>query len=160
MTGARVTHAIADDHVWLTISEPGRPARQVRVAHATARRLAWALLADLDPAEAMRVADEDLRAAPMPWDYRPADRKRTRPQGSCHAVQGNRAGTISNAILHALKSGGATSSALAEVVKRPASNVAAMCCGMVKAGIVEREIGGDGAAIWSLTAVGQTRVAA
>lgn len=153
----RLRHAVtADGGIMLTITEPGRAPRPVPVSASEARRLAWALLADIDPAEAQMAADEELRGLPLSWDYSGRPRLRTvRP------VQGKLAGTVSHRILQTLKTGPATSKALSAVVDREISAVSALCCGLMKAGAVSRDLANrGGVATWSLTPLGEQRAAA
>ena len=53
----------------------------------------------------------------------------------------------------------ATSKEIGAAVDRPVGSVSAICCGLVAAGLVNRDVQG-GVAIWRLTDLGQQQAAA
>ncbi len=142
MTTVTLRHRILPNGL-LRLSNPqGEAVADMIASHA--RRLAWSILADLDPEEAEQALAEEQQRHP-----------RKRPAGPGSFGQG----TVAHRILVILLKGSTTSKALADALDGKPENISAACCSLAAGGLVTRVIGPGHKAIWTLTEAGKTRAA-
>jgi DNA-binding HxlR family transcriptional regulator len=119
-----ITLAIRPDHGSLT--------EEFRLPGAVAKRLAWAILADLDPEEAAQAAAE---AAPQ-------GTLQPRCNCGCGPKLAHKPGSKTRTILEAMARGLATTDALAREIDRSPKIAASFVSHLVRDGLAERSDGG------------------
>jgi hypothetical protein len=135
----KARHAMSDEGVQLFLQRPGEPVSQrYLLSDAEAKRLAWAILADLDPEEA-----DHFGIAVIPTN----DHAVRRP------VRIKLDGQVDQ-LLRALKPGPATNAALHSATNIPGKTIGSRMVVLINIGLVKRVDGACGSgnrAIYALT---------